>query len=250
MFSQLLIVCSLGFIAAAVDAIAGGEGLISLPALLLIGIPPHLALGTNKFAATLGALNSSLTFARSGKVYIPLVKWQIIFTFLGASLGVISVLHITSDFLNKVVPVLILFVGLYTLFHKDLGIHSEFKGLTPKSLILGFLFALALGFYDGFFGPGTGSFLIFLFITLFGFDFITSSANAKVLNFVSNFVSLILFAWNGKILYTYGIPMAIFMLIGSWVGTKLVLKKGARLVKPIFITISLAVAAKLIYQSF
>lgn len=250
MVTQLIIVCSLGFIAAAVDAIAGGGGLISLPALLLVGIPPHLALGTNKFAATLGALNSSLTFARSGKVYFPLVKWQMIFTFLGASLGVISVLHITSDFLNKVVPVLILFVGLYTLFHKNLGIHSQFKGLTHKNLMGGLLFALLLGFYDGFFGPGTGSFLIFLFVAFFGFDFITSSANAKVLNFTSNFVSLLLFAWNGKILYVYGIPMAIFMLIGSQVGTKLVLKKGAGLVKPIFITISLGVAIKLIYQSF
>lgn len=249
MFTQLIIVCSLGFIAAVVDAIAGGGGLISLPALLLVGIPPHLALGTNKFAATLGALNSSLTFARSGKVYFPLVKWQIIFTFLGASLGVISVLHITTDFLNKVVPVLILFVGLYTLFHKNLGIHSQFKGLTRKNLMGGLLFALLLGFYDGFFGPGTGSFLIFLFVAFFGFDFITSSANSKVLNFVSNLVSLILFAWNGKILYGYGIPMAVFMLIGSQVGTKLVLKKGAGLVKPIFITISLGVAIKLIYQS-
>ena len=250
MFTQLAILCSLAFLAAAVDAIAGGGGLISLPALLLVGVPPHLALGTNKFASTTGSLNSSVTFARSGKVYFPLVKWQIPFTFVGAALGGFAVLHVSSDFLNKVVPVLILLVGLYTVFHKNMGLEANFQGLTRIRLAGGFLFAFAIGFYDGFFGPGTGSFLIFLFIALFGFDFVTSSANAKVLNFVSNLVSLILFAWNGKILYAYGIPMAIFMLIGSQVGTKLAIRKGATLVKPIFITMSLLVAAKLIYQSF
>lgn len=249
MFTQLIILCSLGFLAAAVDAIAGGGGLISLPALLLVGIPPHFALGTNKFASTAGSLNSSLTFARSGKIYMSLVKWQIPFTLVGAALGVFSVLHVSSDFLNKVVPALILLVGLYTLFHKNLGLDNHFQGLTHRNLASGFLFAFALGFYDGFFGPGAGSFLIFLFIALYGFDFVTSSANAKVLNFVSNLVSLVLFAWNGKILYAYGIPMAIFMLLGSQVGTKLAIRKGASLVKPIFITMSLLVAAKLIYQS-
>lgn len=249
MFGELLIICSLGFLAAMIDAIAGGGGLISLPALLLIGVPPHFALGTNKFAATMGALVSSVTFARSGKISFSVVKWQIPFTLLGTCFGVWSVLHISSDFLNKAVPILILLVGLYTLLQKNLGLEDNFKGLTPLNRILGFIFAFALGFYDGFFGPGTGSFLIFAFITIYGFNFITSSANAKVLNFVSNLVSLILFAWSGKILYTYGIPMALFMLLGSQVGTRLAIRKGSRLVKPIFITMSLLVAAKLIYQA-
>lgn len=246
---ELIIVCSLGFLAALIDAIAGGGGLISLPALLLIGVPPHIALGTNKFASTTGSLTSSLTFARSGKVYFPLVKWQIPFTLLGASLGVWSVLHISSDFLSKVVPILILLVGLYTLLHKNLGLKDNFQGLTPWNRIIGFFFAFAIGFYDGFFGPGTGSFLIFAFIAVYGFDFIISSANAKVLNFVSNLVSLVLFALSGKILYTYGIPMALFMLLGSRVGTRLAISNGSRLVKPIFVTMSLLVAAKLIYQA-
>ncbi len=249
MFGELLIICSLGFLAAMIDAIAGGGGLISLPALLLVGLPPHFALGTNKFASTMGSLSSSLTFARSGKISFSVVKWQIPFTLIGTCFGVWSVLHISSDFLNKAVPILILLVGLYTLLQKNLGLEDNFKGLTPLNRILGFIFAFALGFYDGFFGPGTGSFLIFAFITIYGFNFITSSANAKVLNFVSNLVSLILFAWSGKILYTYGIPMALFMLLGSQVGTRLAIRKGSRLVKPIFVTMSLLVAAKLIYQA-
>ena len=245
---NLLIICAFGFLAAAVDAIAGGGGLISLPALLIVGVPPHLALGTNKFAASMASLNSSITFARSGKVHISLVKWQIPFTLIGAFLGAWSVLRVSSAFLSKAVLVLILFVGIYTMFHKSLGMTNNFKGLNSRNISLGCLFALALGFYDGFFGPGTGSFLIFSFIALFGFDFVVASANSKVLNFGSNFAALLIFAWNGKILLYYGIPMAIFMVLGSLVGTKLAIQRGAKLVKPIFITMSFLVAAKLIYQ--
>ncbi|ODA41279.1 TSUP family transporter [Desulfosporosinus sp. BG] len=248
MWLNLFIICILGFSAAAVDAIAGGGGLISLPALLLVGVPPHLALGTNKFSASMASLNSSITFARSGKVHLPLVKWQIPFTLIGALLGAWAVLRVSSEFLSKAVLVLILFVGIYTLLHKNLGMKNNFKGLDPLHIFVGCLFAMALGFYDGFFGPGTGSFLIFSFIALFGFDFVVASANSKVLNFTSNVASLLLFACNGKILLSYGIPMALFMILGSQVGTRLAIKRGAELVKPIFIVMSLLVAAKLIYQ--
>ncbi|MBC2723698.1 MAG: TSUP family transporter, partial [Desulfosporosinus sp.] len=206
MLLDLTIICTLGFIAAMVDAIAGGGGLISLPALLMVGVPPHLALGTNKFAASLASLNSSITFARSGKVHFPLVKWQITFTLIGALLGAWAVLRVSSDFLNKAVLFLILLVGIYTLVHNNLGMENKFKGLSRSKILLGCLFAVILGFYDGFFGPGTGSFLIFSFIALFGFDFVAASANSKVLNFTSNIASLMMFAWNGKIVYSYGIP--------------------------------------------
>lgn len=249
MFLDLFIICILGFVAAMVDAIAGGGGLISLPALLMVGVPPHLALGTNKFAASLASLNSSITFARSGKVHFPLVKWQIPFTLIGAFLGAWTVLRVSSDFLNKAVLFLILFVGIYTLFHKNLGIENKFKELSFSRIVAGCLFALIFGFYDGFFGPGTGSFLIFSFIALFGFDFVVASANSKVLNFTSNIASLLLFAWNGKILLLYGIPMAIFMILGSYVGTKLAIHRGVVIVKPLFVIMSLLVAAKLIFQN-
>ncbi|GAB6156283.1 TSUP family transporter [Desulfosporosinus burensis] len=249
MWFELFLICTLGFIAATVDAIAGGGGLISLPALLMVGVPPHLALGTNKFAASMASLNSSVTFARSGKVNFSLVKWQIPCTLIGAFLGAWAVLSVSSAFLNKAVLVLILIVGIYTLLHKNLGMENQFKGLDFPKIVLGCLFALALGFYDGFFGPGTGSFLIFSFIALYGFDFVVASANSKVLNFTSNIASLLLFAWHGKIDFFYGIPMALFMIIGSYVGTKLAIRRGAQLVKPIFIIMSLLVAAKLIYQS-
>lgn len=250
MLEEIIILSVFGFVAAMIDAIAGGGGLISLPALLLVGVPPHFALGTNKFASTMGSLTSSITFARSGKVYFPVVKWQLLFTFMGTCLGVLSVLHISSNFLNKAVPILIISVGLYTLFQKNLGIEDRFQGITPLNRFLGFLFAFVLGFYDGFFGPGTGSFLIFGFMTIYGFNFIVSSANAKVLNFASNLVSLVLFALSGKIIYTYGVPMALSMFFGSRVGTRLAIRQGSKLVKPIFIIMSLLVAIKLIAENY
>ena len=250
MLLNLIIICTLGFVAAAVDAIAGGGGLISLPSLLLIGIPPHMALGTNKFAATAASLSSAVTFARSGKTYWPVLKWQIPFTLAGAALGVLAVLRISSSFLYKAVPILIFLVGIYTVLHKEFGLENRFKGVKPFVLLLGCAFALAIGFYDGFFGPGTGSFLIFCFATVLGFDFLQASANAKVLNFMSNFASLVLFAWNQKIIYIYAIPMALFMMLGSYMGSKLAMTKGVKLVKPVFVTMSFLVAAKLIYQAF
>lgn len=250
MLTDILIICALGFIAAMVDAIAGGGGLISLPALIMVGVPPHLALGTNKFAASMASLNSSITFARSGKVHFPLVRLQIPFTLIGAFLGAWTVLSISTDFLNKAILFLILFVGIYTLVHKNLGMENKFKKLSFSRMVIGCLFALILGFYDGFFGPGTGSFLIFSFIALFGFDFVVSSANAKVLNFTSNIASLFFFAWNGKILYSYGVPMAIFMILGSFIGTKFAIHRGVKLVKPLFAIMSLLVAGKLILQYY
>lgn len=134
---NLFIICTFGFLAAAVDAIAGGGGLISLPALLIVGVPPHLALGTNKFAASMASLNSSITFARSGKVHFPLVRWQIPFTLIGSLLGAWAVLRVSSAFLSKAVLVLILLVGIYTMLHKNLGMNNKFQGLNSRNIVLG-----------------------------------------------------------------------------------------------------------------
>jgi uncharacterized membrane protein YfcA len=113
-------------------------------------------------------------------------------------------------------------------------------------VIFGILLALSLGFYDGFFGPGTGSFLVFGFINIFGFNFVSSSANARILNFTSNVTALVLFALSGKIDYALGIPVAIFMILGARMGTTVALNKGSKLIKPIFVTMSLAVAVKML----
>jgi uncharacterized protein len=245
---KLLILCPLGFLAALVDSIAGGGGLISVPAYLLAGVPPYLALGTNKFSSTAASFTSSLKFARSGKINFQIMKYLAPLTLVGAILGVTSVLKVDQNFLYTLVLILVLCVGIYSLFSKSIGIEDKFKGITRKSLLLGMLLALSLGFYDGFFGPGTGSFLIFGLISIYGFDFVKASGNGKFLNFISNITSLLLFALHGQVNYALGLPVAVFMIFGARIGTVLALNKGAKLIKPIFITMSLGVAIKMIYQ--
>ncbi|MGB4589996.1 MAG: TSUP family transporter [Clostridiaceae bacterium] len=245
---KLIFLCIAGFIGAFVDSIAGGGGLITIPAYLLAGIPPYFTLGTNKFASTMGSFISTSGYARSSKINFKLLRVAVPFTALGAALGVFSVLKIPQDFLYPMVSVAILLVGLYTYFKKDLGKTNSFTEITTKKIIFASLVGFALGFYDGFFGPGTGSFLIFIFIKFFKFDFTNASGNAKLINFTSNFTSLIMFAINGKINYLIGVPIAIFMILGSLVGTKLAIKNGAKFIKPIFLVMSFAVFAKLIYQ--
>lgn len=245
---KLLILCPAGFLAAMVDSIAGGGGLIAVPAYLMAGVPPHLTLGTNKFASTAASFTSSLKFARSGKVNADLLKYLAPLTLIGAALGVTSVLKVSQGFLSTLVLILILCVGLYTVFSKTIGLEDNFKGLTKKNISLGIVLALLLGFYDGFFGPGAGSFLIFGLISIFGFDFVKASGNAKALNFVSNITSMVLFAIHGQVNYKLAVPVAICMIFGARIGTVMALKKGAKLIKPIFIVMSLGVAIKMLYQ--
>lgn len=243
---SLIFVCIAGFVASFVDSIAGGGGLISVPAYLLIGLPPTMVNGTNKFSATCGSLTSSIKFIKSKKADFKILKIALPFTIIGAIIGVNTALSIPENFLKTIITVMIIFIGIYTYFSKNLGLKDSFKGYASKNMILACLLALAIGFYDGFFGPGTGTFLTFGIIAIFGFDFTKASANARVLNFTSNIVSLILYAINGRILYQYGIPVAIFAVIGAKFGTQFALKNGAKFIKPIFIIISFLTAVKMI----
>lgn len=243
---KLLFLCAAGFFASLVDSIAGGGGIISLPAFLAAGIPPHLALGTNKFSATCGSFTSSIQYFKNGKVNKNLLKYLLPFTLIGAVLGVNTVLAIDTKYLNTIVLVLLLSVGIYSLFSKNIGSEDKFKGLTKRNIFYGILLAISIGFYDGFFGPGTGSFLIFGLIGIFGFDFVKAGGNGKIMNFISNITSLVLFAFNGKIDYSLGIPVAIAMILGAQIGTKLAISKGSKLIKPIFVCMALAIAVKML----
>ena len=247
---NVVFLCFAGFVASAVDAIAGGGGLINLPAILAAGVPPHFALGTNKFASSFGAFTSAYTFTRLGKVFIPLMKFTIPCTLVGSVIGVITALKIDQGFLQIIILVLIFATAIYTIIKKDFGNEDKFTGLTRKNIIQGCILAFSLGFYDGFFGPGTGSFLIFLFIKIYGFDFTIAAGNSKVLNFVSNITSLVMFAINGKIYYMLGIPIGLAMIVGARVGSKIAIKNGTKVIKPIFVTIALVLTVKLLFDTF
>ncbi len=247
---NMVFLCIAGFLASFIDSIAGGGGLISVPAFMIAGLSAHVVLGTNKFAATTGSFTSSLKFAKSGLCNFKLLKILIPFTFVGSILGVKTVLLIDQKFLQPLVLVLVLCIGVYTLFSKSIGQEDNFTGLNKKNITLGILLAFSLGFYDGFFGPGTGSFLVFGMINIFGFNFLNASANARFLNFVSNVTALVTFAFSASINYKIGAMVAVFMVIGARAGTKLAIKKGAKIIKPIFVTMSLAVALKMLFSIF
>jgi uncharacterized membrane protein YfcA len=244
----LVIVCFAGFFGAVVDAIVGGGGLITTPALLAVGLPIHLALGTNKFASTMGTFSSSYHYYKSGNVNFKVLKYLLPFSAIGSAIGVLSVLSLNPDFLRVLVIVLVIAIGLYTLIKKDLGLVDNYDGISKGKIKKGIALAFPLGFYDGFFGPGTGSFLIFGLISIFGFDFKKASANSKLLNLASNTIAFLLFLTHGKIMLGIGIPMAISMAIGAKVGAQLAIKKGATFIKPVFIVVSVALVIKMIFD--
>lgn len=241
----LWLLCLVCMLAQFVDAIAGGGGIISLPAIAAYSGSMVIALATNKMGAMFGAVSSAVTFIKSGTVDFSIIKYWIPFTIVGAIVGVQSVLMIDPNVLNILVTVLLVGMCGYTLLKKEFGCIDNFKGKSRTTLMQGAIIAFAMGFYDGFFGPGTGSFLIFLLVKYIGFDFMKAAGYGKTLNAVSNVTSFVIFAFYGAINYSLGVLLAIFMMVGAMMGTKCVLKSGAKLVKPVFIVVSLCLVGKI-----
>jgi uncharacterized membrane protein YfcA len=236
-----------GFVASFIDSVVGGGGLIAIPALLFTGLPPHLALGTNKLGGTMSALTSTLSFLLSGKVRLGLTLWLFPLSFIGAVGGTYLVYQIPSEFLKPLVTILLVAVTVYTLLKKNWGERSTFGGLQGLKAVGVGITALVIGFYDGFFGPGTGSFLIFMFL-LVGFDFVGASANSKVLNFSSNLASLITFFLLKSVNIYYGLPMGIAMIAGALVGSQVAIRKGSTYVKPLFIIVTALLIGKQLWN--
>jgi uncharacterized membrane protein YfcA len=246
-FDMIAFLMAAGFIACFIDSVVGGGGLISVPALMLTGLPPVVVLGTNKMASVMGSFTSVMSFLRSGKVDRELIKYLFPLSVLGSALGVYTVQFIPPHFLKPLVIVLLVLVTLYSLLRKNWGETSTYTGLTDKTVWLSGIIAFVLGFYDGFFGPGTGSFLLFAFL-LVGFDFVTASGNARALNFGSNIAAVIVFGLMGSINYYYAIPMGSGMIIGALAGTRMAITKGATYVRPLFISVSALLIGKQLWD--
>ncbi|RNB84625.1 hypothetical protein EDM56_21205 [Brevibacillus fluminis] len=244
---MLIVLFGLGSLASFIDSVVGGGGLISIPALLLTGLPLPMVLGTNKLAATMGSLTSTISFIRSGKMNVHLVRYLIPFSLIGAVLGSMTVRQLTTSFLKPLVIFLLIGVAVYTVFKKDWGKSSTYSGLTKKSGLISILVAFLLGFYDGFFGAGTGSFLIFAFLSL-GFDFVTAAGNAKALNFSSNVASLVTFICLGSVSFLPGIIMGSAMVIGALVGSRMAIRKGSSYVRPLFIGVTIILIGKQLWD--
>lgn len=235
-----------GFIAAFIDSTVGGGGLISLPTLLLF-LPPNLALGTNKLAGTICSMTSSYSFFRSGKVNIKLIRWLFWFSLVGSIAGAMVVQSIPSHFLRPLVVCMLVIVAVYTVCKKDWGSVSTYSGITQRIMVLGIVTAAGMGFYDGFFGPGTGSFMIFAFLVL-GFDFVEASGNAKTLNFASNIGALGTFLVMDCVVYQYGLIMGVGMLLGALAGSQVAIRKGTAYVRPLFLIVTSVMIGKQIWD--
>jgi uncharacterized membrane protein YfcA len=241
--TELLAVAAFG--AGLLDAIAGGGGLISLPALLAAGIPPHLALGTNKGQAVFGATASAFSFWRRGEVDRPRALPAFLAGFAGSWLGAHLVLGVPPATLR--VAVIALLLGATTLV---LARRSA-AALVPKvttargARVALVAISFALGAYDGFFGPGTGSLLVIAFATVFGDALTRASGNAKIVNLASNLAAVLLFGYRGTVLWHVALPMAAANALGASVGARLAIRRGDRLVRAVVVAVVLAVVVKL-----
>jgi len=236
---QLLIVCPLIFLAGFIDSIAGGGGLISLPAYYMAGLPPHLALGTNKMSSSIGMVFSTGTYLREGFVYKPLIPISIAGALIGSWLGAQSVLLLDERALRWIMAIAIPLLTLVIIFKKDLLSPENRDFSRLKEQTISAIVALTIGWYDGFFGPGAGTFLMLAFVGILKLDAVTACGNTKVVNFCSNIAALAVFILAGTVNYALALPGAAFAILGNIIGARLTIKKGAKLIKPVMLVVVL-----------
>lgn len=247
----LALLSAVGFIAGFIDAIAGGGGLLTIPTLLATGLPPHIALGTNKLAASFGSFTASLTFYRK-RLFDPIFWWRsILFTAIGAIFGTLLVSSINTLWLEKMLPIIVFSIAIYTLFskqmiHTDGNLPRKDKALHRKQTSQG----LILGFYDGVAGPGTGAFWTVSSSAIYKLNILLSSGLARSTNFVSNFCSLVTFIYLAQVNFMLGISMGIFIMLGSWMGAHSAIKYGNKFIKPIFLTVVIIMSLYLAYKAW
>lgn len=229
--------------AGTVDAIAGGGGLITVPALLAAGLPPHVALGTNKGQSTFGSGASLAAFWRAGRVDRRQAAFAFPLGFIGAVAGATVVSGVSEDALRVVVIGMLIGASVLLLVKKP----TRDEDAPAARWWIPALLALLIGGYDGFFGPGTGTFLIVGFVTLCGRSLVHASADAKVVNFAANLAALLVFAHRGVVIWTISLPMALGQLLGGILGAHFAMRGGARVVRIMVLVVSSALIAKLVY---
>lgn len=241
-----------GFAAGFVDSIVGGGGLIQLPAFLLAfpNLAPAMVLGSNKFAGFSGTSLAAFRYVRSTPVQwravAPAIATALVCGWIGAAL----VQYLDKEMVRPVILALLVCVAVYTYFKKDFGIQTK-QGVQGNAVIVwSLLTGAALGLYDGFFGPGTGSFLIVIYVSIFGFDFLNASVSAKLVNCATNVAALAAFIWSGSIVWEIAIPLAVFNMTGAWLGVKTALKRGRGFVRVFFLLVVTAMIAKFAYDLF
>lgn len=239
---------STGLVAGTIDAIAGGGGLITLPLLIAVGLPAPLALGTNKLQSSIGTFVATYNYFRNKLISFQVIMKGLMFGFVGASLGSLSAQHIDSSLLQMALPFLMLIIFIYTLISPKLGLLDSHQRMREPLFYM--LFGFGLGFYDGFLGPGTGSFWVISLVYFLGYNLAKATAYTKVFNLKSNLIALTWFLLGGNVDFHTGLIMAAGQFIGGKLGSHLVIKNGAEFVRPIFLTIVLTSIAVMFYKTF
>lgn len=239
----IAILMAVAFIAGMIDAMAGGGGLITIPALLAAGIPPVAALATNKLQSSFGTCGAVIAFARRGHIDFRRFAIPALASFAGSALGALLVTRIDSSFLAALLPILLVAMVLYFLFSPRMSDEDRHSRAGSAAL---FATTFIIGGYDGFFGPGTGSFFTTALVAMFGFGLLRAVAHTKLLNLASNLSSVLVFIMGGHVIWALGLSMAVASVAGGQIGAHVAIRYGAGVARPLLIIVSMALTAKLL----
>lgn len=242
----ILILMLVAMVAGFIDAIAGGGGLITLPALLLSGLSPVQALATNKLQSSAGSFSATMAFFRQGLINWRHSKWVFFAALTGGMIGALLATRLPATFLQIVVPILLLCVATYFVLSPNLDGKEKRAKITRTLFLL--TFVPLIGFYDGIFGPGTGSFFMVAFVLMLGSTLVDAIAETKLANFASNIGSLLIFAFSGEMQVLVGLLMAVGAFVGAQLGARFAVKYGGRVIRPLLIVMSVAMSIKLLLE--
>ena len=242
----LVALFGVALIAGFIDAIAGGGGLLTVPALLATGMPPALVLGTNKLQSSFGSFSATWFYARKGLLEWAIIWPAVICTFIGAAIGTLAVQTIDAAILERLLPFLLMAFACYFYFSPRVSDAESQRRLTP--MLFALLVGGGVGFYDGFFGPGTGTFWAMALVGLLGLGMTEATAATKVANFTSNIVSLGIFLAAGTVLFPIGLAMGAAQAVGALLGSRMVLKRGAGFVRAILMVMSVCIVAYIVIR--
>ncbi|MCW1923786.1 TSUP family transporter [Luteolibacter arcticus] len=237
-----------GFAGGFIDAIAGGGGLITVPALLATGMPPQVVLGTNKLQSSCGTSIAVWRYARAGLMETPGLRLAVVMAFLASMAGAQAVSILSKDLLKQLIPWLLAAVAVYTALNRRFGVETGKPKMSP--VVFAAVFGIAIGFYDGFFGPGTGSFWTLATVALLGLELKGATGYTKAANLASNLGSLGIFLAHGSVHFSAAGAMIGGQVIGARLGAGLVVKKGAGLIRPVFLAVVFAMTAKLLWDAW
>ena len=239
-----LILFFVAFFASLIDSIAGGGGLLTTPSMLLVGVQPLNVLATNKFQSCFGTFTSTYNYFKNGLLVDEKKKLYFVLSFLGSGLGTLLVSRISNETLEKIIPILLIGAALFFITNK----RPKSANASSKLLIVFNLIVFGIGFYDGFFGPGTGSFFVLSFVIIKGVNIMQATAVTKLLNFASNFAAFIVFAIQGYVIWTLGLTMAVAQIAGAYTGSKFAIKNGEKLVRPVLVVVSILLSIRILFS--